>query len=530
MRATLLITIFITFSCYAFASTDPNPFKEEVKEAIKKASDFDELEGMVDALVEKHRMEDDKGSTHFINLYLREISMETGIRLEYRKGELKARCIRSIASDKGYLEYARKLTDLPEIYIKLDDALKQAKNKWPLLLINGHLISGSIHNIDAGRVISHTYVAPEKAKRKYGDIAYGGVIVMELSDFDKDEVDRYGILYKAGKKIKSPKNKGLDQVSVFSDCKGLTGEEAALCTKERFNEYIASTMQYPKEAKEMGIEGVVNVRFTITERGRIGNPVALNDLGGNTAREAIFLIQNMNYLVAKWTPAVKNGKAVMSSVTMPIQFSLEGEISKKPFSATSEANIGGETVVPLPQVIENQMLGNELIKYLFEFEIMPRPIFVVNGEILEKDSVQLDHNRYYSLNLLDEDKAAIKYETVNQRALEIGPGAKPRTGAISISETMPQSDVVKEEHFIQEMNIFPNPAKIKFTLEFRANAAPMQIAIHDAAGKVLYQENIPDFDGVYSKTIERQEFVNTHAVISFTQDGKVQTKQLIFAE
>ncbi len=534
MKRFLVFLIISAVSLTVYASTDPIPFKNSVKEAILKAENLRALHTDVLSIVKVYR--DTKHvDQETLSKYLREIGHETGVFIEIMtRDRLNFSQRKTIASKTGHLEVLQRLFKMPEIYVKLDPVLKEAKGRWPLLVINGHLVSGSVMNIDADRVMKAEYVSPKTAKKDYGDIAYGGVIAIELSNFTIDELQKYGSILQARKKIKFPRNKRLDAVANYSDCTDLDKDESSLCTKERFDEYIAETMQYPKAAREQGIEGVVNVRFEVTEKGLVNNPIVLNDIGGGCSEEALYLIQNMNYLVRRWNPAKRNKKAVASTVTMPILFSLDGTVIRKPFSAAQDITLQGETKRSLPEVTHDQVLGNELLRYLHEFEIMPRPVFVIDNEIVEKDSVQLSLDKMYHLTLLDEDEAALKYKTVNQRALVISMAAARENEQPGLSKSnwiaYPPSNSDSESDFINDLVIFPNPAKLRINLSFTADPQPLRIQIHDASGKMLYQEFLPEFSGTYDNVIEKKEFVGTHAVISFIQNGKVQTKQLLFAE
>jgi TonB family protein len=297
-------------------------------------------------------------------------------------------------------------------------------------------------------------------------------------------------------------------------------------------------MQYPEEAKKERIEGTVMVRFLVTDKGAIGNPTILNDIGGRCAEEAKYLIQSMNTMVERWTPATKDGKPVKSVVTMPIKFSLEGEVSKKEFSARHESSLEGDIKKPMPEVMQSPQLTKEMIALLSDFEINPRPIFVVDGVVVEKDSIQLNKNQVLKAILLDEEAAALKYETVNQRALEIytGKSGLPEIGDLKTSEQPVIRDLatpnvkVANEPFVRDLHLFPNPAKFDLNLSFQAPVGQLEIRIHDATGQLLYKESLPDFNGSYNNMISNALFVNGEAVISFIQDEKIQTQKIIFTK
>ena len=534
----LLLALFLFSNSVVDSTTDPNPFKKEVKDAIQKAESMGDLSKEVMAIIKKYEDSEQMNNTT-VDQCLREIGQETGIFMELMFGKnFNFSQDRNIASKSGYLEHLDRIYQIPAIYTKLIDLSDKIKGRYPLMRVNGNLIFGYWASMDPDKILAYKYIEPEEAIRQHGDMAYGGIIDFTLTDFTPEDLYKYGVVIESGKGVKPEKNalKKVDTPARFPGCEDITGAEAQLCGLERFNEFVADVMQYPEEAKRLGIEGTVMVRFLVTDKGAIGSPKILNDIGGGCGDEAKYLIQSMNTIAEQWTPATKDGKPVKSIVTMPIKFSLNGEVSKKEFSARHESNLAGDIKKPMPEVMQNPQLTKEMIALLSDFEISPRPIFVVDGEILEKDSVRLKADQVVKAILLDEDAAAVKYKTVNQRALEIytkhsGLHQEATTTTLTPSTRETNTDVeFSELPFITDLTIFPNPAKYSVNLTFHAPPGHLDIRIHDTAGKLLHRESLPNFNGTYNKTLYNSLFVNTEAVISFMQDNHVQTSKLFFTK
>lgn len=85
--------------------------------------------------------------------------------------------------------------------------------------------------------------------------------------------------------------------------------------------YIEHNLVYPSMPKEMGIEGVVPVEFTVKTDGSIGTIRILRMIDPDLEQEAIRLVKNM----PAWTPATEDGTPVESSAKVQISFSLEDE-------------------------------------------------------------------------------------------------------------------------------------------------------------------------------------------------------------
>ncbi len=83
--------------------------------------------------------------------------------------------------------------------------------------------------------------------------------------------------------------------------------------------YLKSNLQYPPMAKDVGIQGVSYVRFTIDETGKVGSVATAKGIGGGCDEEAIRLVK----LMPKWIPAIRNGMPVSVNYQLPIVFALD---------------------------------------------------------------------------------------------------------------------------------------------------------------------------------------------------------------
>jgi|1048.fasta_scaffold09386_3 protein TonB len=85
------------------------------------------------------------------------------------------------------------------------------------------------------------------------------------------------------------------------------------------NDYIATTMKYPKRAIENAVQGTVLVSFIVEKDGSLTDIQVVRDIGSNCGKEAIRLVEGM----PKWTPGAIDGKAVRTKITTPFKFKLE---------------------------------------------------------------------------------------------------------------------------------------------------------------------------------------------------------------
>ena len=83
-------------------------------------------------------------------------------------------------------------------------------------------------------------------------------------------------------------------------------------------EFIAGQVTYPESARESGIEGKVFVEFTISETGAVTNVKVKEPLHPALDSAAIATAMSM----PAWAPATKEGKAIATTITLPIFFRL----------------------------------------------------------------------------------------------------------------------------------------------------------------------------------------------------------------
>lgn len=87
---------------------------------------------------------------------------------------------------------------------------------------------------------------------------------------------------------------------------------------EGWNSYLLSNLNYPAEAKKLGIEGTVIVVFLINSDGSISNPEILRGIGAGCDEEAIRVVINS----PNWEPAKQRDRVVNSRMRLPIRFKL----------------------------------------------------------------------------------------------------------------------------------------------------------------------------------------------------------------
>ncbi|MDP5124655.1 MAG: energy transducer TonB [Algoriphagus sp.] len=82
--------------------------------------------------------------------------------------------------------------------------------------------------------------------------------------------------------------------------------------------YMIQNLTYPSAAKEANVQGMVVVSFIVTAEGKVEGVEVLRGIGSGCDQEAVRVISQSG----TWTPAKKEGKAVSTKITLPVQFKL----------------------------------------------------------------------------------------------------------------------------------------------------------------------------------------------------------------
>ncbi|MEM0931013.1 MAG: energy transducer TonB [Bacteroidota bacterium] len=108
----------------------------------------------------------------------------------------------------------------------------------------------------------------------------------------------------------------IEDVPVFPGCEGANDKRA--CFQEKMQKHIRKNFRYPELAQEMGLQGRVNVGFTIQKDGQIGE-IWMRGPHKLLEGEAQRIISRL----PKMTPGKQRGTAVKVPFAIPITFKLQ---------------------------------------------------------------------------------------------------------------------------------------------------------------------------------------------------------------
>ncbi len=111
-----------------------------------------------------------------------------------------------------------------------------------------------------------------------------------------------------------------EQMPRFPGCEDIDGskDDISICAQEKMLEYIYKNLEYPKSARENGIEGMIVVQYVVGKDGAIRDAKIIRDLGHGCGDAGLKVVNSM----PKWTPGMQRGKAVAVQYTLPMRFKL----------------------------------------------------------------------------------------------------------------------------------------------------------------------------------------------------------------
>lgn len=115
------------------------------------------------------------------------------------------------------------------------------------------------------------------------------------------------------------------QMPRFEGCENIAEKDWMKCIEQTLITFVEGQLNYPTEARENGIEGLVIVNFIVEKDGTINNPRILRDIGGGCGEEALRIVR----LMPDWIPGQdENGNIIRVQFNFPIMFELENEKNK----------------------------------------------------------------------------------------------------------------------------------------------------------------------------------------------------------
>ena len=108
--------------------------------------------------------------------------------------------------------------------------------------------------------------------------------------------------------------------------------------------FLAANINYPKAAKDAGIEGMVVIQYVIEKDGSISNAKIVKGLGSGCDEEALRVVNAM----PNWTPGKQRGQVVPVQFNLPIRFKLDDKKSTELPTNTTRLKVEDFKASPNP--------------------------------------------------------------------------------------------------------------------------------------------------------------------------------------
>ena len=82
--------------------------------------------------------------------------------------------------------------------------------------------------------------------------------------------------------------------------------------------FLGQNINYPSEAKNNGVEGIVYATFVVQKTGKVGDVIVLRGIGAGCDEEAKRVVE----IMPNWTPGTQRGRKVNVQYNIPIRFKL----------------------------------------------------------------------------------------------------------------------------------------------------------------------------------------------------------------
>lgn len=86
-----------------------------------------------------------------------------------------------------------------------------------------------------------------------------------------------------------------------------------------FIHYLSTSVHYPKDARELGIQGTVVIKFNIEKNGRISDASVSKSVAPDIDQEALRVVRAM----PRWKPGTLDDETVIEHYSLPIRFKLQ---------------------------------------------------------------------------------------------------------------------------------------------------------------------------------------------------------------
>lgn len=107
-----------------------------------------------------------------------------------------------------------------------------------------------------------------------------------------------------------------DSEIIYVDCDSVANFPGGV---DALFKFFAENIHFPAALRDVHVEGHVYVQFNVEKDGSLTNVRLLRDLHPDCGKEALRLVS----IMPKWIPASYKGEPIVTTIVLPISFSLQ---------------------------------------------------------------------------------------------------------------------------------------------------------------------------------------------------------------
>lgn len=310
---------------------------------------------------------------------------------------------------------------------------------------------------------------------------------------------------------------------LFPGCATAAVDQQQACSTEKLFTFISAHLIYPPRLKEDGMEGTVVIKFVVGADGWLKDIDVKESLHPDADQVVLDLFRNMNVNAGKWTPAMKEGKAVDTELCIPVRFKLDGD-STDPTLLVAEEMPRLDGCEQITDANERMNCANaKMYKYIYEHLTYPEADRTngVEGQGIVQFVISTE-GRMEQIDVVRSPSETIKAELLSlfeKMAKETTwIPAKDKGQPVNLKYTVPvkfvlQSDQDKNkpsnakaggvtnitEKEQVSLTVTPNPAQS--TISINVNEGVHTLVILDANGRQVSSQRVGKADYTYTLDI-----------------------------
>lgn len=336
----------------------------------------------------------------------------------------------------------------------------------------------------------------------------------------------HGVMLITTKKVKDDP----DEMPLFPGCEETDLQARRDCAQKKLMEFIVSNLKYPQSAQEAKLEGYVVASFVVNADGSIGKTEIITKTFCKACEEEVQRVIN---LMPRWVPAQKDGKAVAAKVNLPIKFAPDAKFSDSQESSDPVFKVveemprfpgAGCENSELDLAARKECADRAMLEFIYKNLKYPKAArdagvegttvvsFVVDksGKIRDAKMVR-DFGRGTNEEVLRVVGEMPDWIPGKQRGQAVNvqfnlpvrfklDASEPKAGENAKLQAQPAYPAKENEWEPDNFSASPNPASNQVRVYFETEAKSVYISIDDAANKLIFEENVQGFNGVYDKT------------------------------